>query len=90
MIVSHYKDGYIFTAPSKRTNKKYDVFDSKHRYITSFGALGMEQYHDKIGYYSDQDHKDKQRLKNFNSRFKRLIDKQDPTTAMYFSSRYLW
>lgn len=76
---------------STRKGKKYDVFDGDD-YITSFGALGMEQYKDKIGLYSDYDHLDKKRLQNFNSRFKKLINKNKNNrySAMYWSSKYLW
>lgn len=86
----YHKDGFIFVAPSKRKGKKYDVYDHNNIYITSFGALNMQHYKDRIGHYSELDHNDKKRLKAFNSRFARLIKKRDPFSAMYYSSKYLW
>lgn len=88
-MVEYLKDGFKFIAPSKHKNKKYDVYIG-NSYITSFGALGMEQYFDKIGYYRSNDHKDKKRLKQFNQRFGKLIQKADRTSPMYFSAKYLW
>ncbi len=81
-------DGFLFVAPSKRKNKKYDVYDNiTKQYITSFGGLGYQQYKDRIGYYSDKDHKDKERKKNYYQRHGKTNDK---TSARYFSNLYLW
>lgn len=83
-------DGFEFKK-STRKNKKYDVFKDG-KYITSFGALGMEHYKDKIGLYSHLDHNDKVRLQNFRNRFKSLYEKNKNNLAsgIYWSWRYLW
>jgi hypothetical protein len=88
-MVEYLKDGYKFIAPSNRKGKKYDVYVGD-KYITSFGAFGMEQYFDKISHYREDDHRDKKRLKQFNHRFGSIIAKSDKNSPMYFSSKYLW
>jgi hypothetical protein len=57
------KYGFTFKAPSKRKNKKYDVYYDDI-YLTSFGQLPYEHYEDKIGYYRDLNHYDKKRRDN--------------------------
>jgi hypothetical protein len=92
---AYHKDGYIFRAPSKRINKKYDVFDEYDNYITSFGARKMHgepypQYEDKVSdFYEDYNHFDPKRRKAYRARHKN--DKlDDPRSAGYFSWHYLW
>jgi hypothetical protein len=84
-------NGYVFKAPSQhRKFKKYDVYDSNDKYITSFGDIRYEQFHDKIGHYKDKDHNDPTRRDNYRSRHKHdILDKNRPT-AGYFSWTYLW
>ena len=81
------KGRFIFSAPSKRKNKKYDVYDKQNKYITSFGDKRYEQYKDKIGYYSHKDHNDKKRRDNYYSRHGKTAT---PLSARYFSHKYLW
>ena len=81
-------DGYIFRAPSRRHFKKYDVYDLNDKYITSFGDIRYEQFHDKIGHYKDKDHNDPTRRDNYRGRHKHDI--LDKPTAGYFSYYYLW
>ncbi len=82
-----YKKGkYIFVAPSRRKNKKYDVFTTKDKYITSFGDNRYEQYTDKIGYYKSQNHLDKKRRDNYYSRH----GEAKFESAKWFSHKYLW
>jgi hypothetical protein len=92
---AYYKDGYIFRAPSRRINKKYDVFSEDDNYITSFGARKMtgepyEQYEDLVSdFYSDYNHFDPKRRKLYRMRH-RKDNINDPTSAGYFAWHYLW
>lgn len=91
--------------PSKKENKKYDVymvFNNKEmgigvlkdnqfvkRYITSFGDKRYQHYKDKIGFYKNKDHNDKERRKLYKDRHKNdNID--DPNYAGFWSWHYLW
>jgi len=91
--------------PSKKENKKYDVylvFNNKEmgigvlednqfvkRYILSFGDKRYQHYKDKIGYYKNLDHNDKQRRKLYRNRHKNdNID--DQNYAGFWSWHYLW
>jgi hypothetical protein len=88
------KDGYIFRAPSRRKNKKYDVFDEDENYITSFGAIKNNipypQYEDRVSdFYSEYNHYDPKRRKAYRTRH-RNDNINDPTSAGYFAWHYLW
>lgn len=81
------KDGFIFVAPSKRKGKKYDVYDGKNnKYIASFGAVGYQQYKDKIGFYKEFDHLDKKRRERYYKRHKEA----NYLSPKWFSHKYLW
>lgn len=83
------KDNFIFVAPSKRIGKKYDVYDLKKKYVTSFGSINHEHYRDKIGYYKKLNHYDKDR--RFRYRQRHINDYiSDPSKAGYFAWKYLW
>ena len=44
---------------SKYDDSKYDVYDSRHRFLFSFGGpKGTHQFHDRLGLYSAYDHND--------------------------------
>ena len=79
-------DNVDFFAPSVRKNKKYDAFVNNKIY--SFGDRRYEQYKDKIGYYKDLNHYDKQRRDNYRMRHRN--DKLDNYSSGYFSMYYLW
>ena len=81
-------DGFTFVAPSRRYQKKYDVFDSNNKYITSFGDNSYMQYYDRIGYYSGFDHLDPKRRNAYRQRHKN--DNLTEPSAGYFSYYYLW
>lgn len=83
----HKKIGNVdFYAESKTKNKKYDaVVDGK---TYSFGNINYQQYHDKIGYYKNLDHNDKQRRDNYRARHKH--DKLDSYSSGFFSYNFLW
>ena len=89
------KDAIYLIEPSKRQNKKYDVYIVLNRnplnkkYIVSFGQKGMEQYKDKFGHYKDLDHNDKKRKDAYRSRHKN-DNINDPNFAGYWSWNYLW
>ena len=55
-----------------------------------FGSSTNEHYRDSTGlkYWKHKDHNDRERLKNYRNRFKRLSLK--PYSAHYFSYHYLW
>ena len=92
-IVNFDQETYLIT-PSKRKNKKYDVFKikkDKSEYMLSFGALKIdgtpyEQYKDQFGHYKKYDHNDKIRQKNF---WKRHTHSEDPTSANFWN-KFLW
>jgi hypothetical protein len=79
---------YKIVAPSKKKHKKYDVYKND-KYILSFGDLRYEHYHDKIGYYKNLNHGDKQRRSNYRKRHKN-DHINDPDRAGYWSYWYLW
>lgn len=82
-------DNYIFRAPSKRQYKKYDVYDLKNNYITSFGDIRYQQFKDRIGYYSHKDNNDPKRREAYKKRH--MNDNlNDRKSAGYFSWVYLW
>lgn len=91
--MEYHKDGYIFIAPSRRKNKKYDVYTRDKQYITSFGAIKANgtvynQYKDKIGHYSRFDHNDKARRDRYRKRHEG--EQHTKNTAGYFAWKYLW
>lgn len=57
-----------------------------------FGAYGMEHFKDKFGQFRHLDHNDQKRLIAFKSRFGKLYEKNknNPTSAIYWSWNYLW
>lgn len=79
-------DGYTFIAPSRVKNKKYDAYKDG-RYITSFGALSYQHYHDKIGYYSRLNHGDSERKRRY---FLRHGKEAKKDSSKYFSHTFLW
>ena len=83
---------------SKVRTKKYSVYvmkDGKRRLI-HFGARHMQQYKDKLGHYTSQDHGDVARRRRYLARAKGIRDKsgkltwRDKNSANYYSIRYLW
>lgn len=86
--MTHYHlDGYEFVAPSTRKGKKYDVYKNGKK-LASFGALGYQQYHDKIGHYHAIDHDDPKRKKAYRARHQGENLTRD--TAGWFAWSYLW
>lgn len=85
-MISYYKDDYIFR-PSRRQNKKYDVFSLDGEYIVSFGDKRYQQYRDGIGHYTNLNHYDKERQIRY---FKRHGSIYKFESAGYFSAFYLW
>lgn len=87
------KDGFVFIAPSKRKNKKYDVYHDDV-YLTSFGAIRpnnepYEHYEDKIGAYSRWNHYDDRRRANYRKRHSK-DNLNDLSSAGFWSYYYLW
>jgi len=82
---------------STRKGKKYMVKSPAGKWI-HFGASNMEQFKDStgLGLYSDKDHGDEKRRKNYLARAKGIKNKkgeltyQDPESANYYSVQYLW
>lgn len=80
------KGGYVFVAPSRRQNKKYDAYRKDGSYITSFGDNRYQQFKDKIGYYKSKDHLDTTRRSNYYSRHGEARHE----SAKWFSHKFLW
>jgi hypothetical protein len=70
---------------STRKNKKYDVYKNG-RYLLSFGDSRYEQYFDKIGLYSKQNHNDEKRRELYYKRH----GPAKIESAKWFSHNYLW
>jgi len=89
-----HKYGFTFKAPSKKKNKKYDVY-YEDNYLTSFGqikpdGIPYEQYEDKISnFYSAYNHYDKKRRANYRYRHKHDHLK-DIGSAGFWSYYFLW
>lgn len=83
----YYRNGYTIE-PSTRKYKKYDVYKG-NRYVTSFGDVRYEHYHDKLGFYSYLDHFDDDRRKLYKLRHAR-DNINNPEYAGYWSWKYLW
>ena len=82
---------------SKSKNKKYSVITPKGR-IIHFGDKRFFHFKDTtgLGLYSDLNHNDKKRQKNYCSRSggiknkQGLLTKNDKESANYYSRMYLW
>ncbi len=80
---------YRIVAPSRRHNKKYDVYDKSNNYVTSFGDIRYQHYNDKIGYYSNLNHNDSARRQRYRDRH--MSDNiTNPNYAGYWAYNYLW
>lgn len=88
--------------PDEYTLKRMEVAtDGKHKYVAvlehkesnkerrvPFGALGYEQFKDKLGVYSDFDHGDTRRRNSFLKRHAKNIDHK--YSSAWFSKVFLW
>lgn len=87
---------YLFAAPSKTGNKKYDAFvkmNGKYKKVASFGDRNYQHYKDRIGYYKSKDHGDSERRRRYQIRHKKDLktDKaKAKISAGFFSMKYLW
>jgi hypothetical protein len=61
---------------------------TKKQVGVSFGAIGYEQYKDRIGDYAHLDHHDKKRRASYRARHKH--DRLNCFSPGYFSYFYLW
>lgn len=91
--VRHNEITFTIKAPSRNPLKKYDVFQGKD-FIVSFGGkypngIPYEQYKDKLGYYSQYDHKDKERRNRYRKRHANDFI-NDPNRAGFWATRFLW
>jgi hypothetical protein len=80
-------DGFEFIAPSKRKNKKYDVYKNG-QYLASFGDIRYQQFFDRIGAYDYLNHYDQKRRNNYIKRHHKDI--YNFNKPGYFSFYYLW
>ena len=78
---------YTIRAPSEHNHHKYDVYLGS-AYMLSFGDNRYEQYHDKLGFYSKQDHLDPKRRLLYNIRHSK--DGKSPYYAGWWSKKFLW
>jgi hypothetical protein len=83
---SYYVAGYVFKVPKRNSKKKYDVYKDG-KFLVSFGSNTNQQYKDKIGFYKNLDHLDKDKRKRFYDRFGTTPKAE---SALWFSSRFLW
>ncbi len=82
---------------SKVKNKKYSVITPKGKKI-NFGDKRYSQFKDTtgLGLYSDLDHNDKKRKKNYCKRSGNIKDKKgdltknDKESPNYYARTYLW
>jgi len=84
-----YNHKFLIT-PSKRKNKKYDVYelvDDEYDYLLSFGDNRYSHYEDKLGYYKNLNHLDEDRLMRY---YKRHGYTDDYRTAKFWSNYILW
>lgn len=76
---------------SDRPEKKYYALTTSRAgnpIRVYFGATGYEQFRDKIGYYSDFDHHDPIRRRNYKLRHEG--NRHVKGSAGWFSDRILW
>jgi len=78
-----------YVQPSSNSQKKYDVMNGDGKKLLSFGARSYEQYHDKFGHYSKQNHGDEGRRRLYRLRHKNT-DYDNPNSSAYWSWHYLW
>ena len=77
--------------PSRRKNKKYDVFSKEtDKYILSFGDSTMQQYFDKFGYYSKLNHLDEKRKQSYQARSRGIGNLNNNYSSNYWSYHFLW
>jgi len=80
-------NNYIIRAPSKRKNKKYDVYDLQNHYLFSFGDSRFSQFRDSLLYYKDRDNNDPKRRALYYARHNKQYPDESPDT---FSKVFLW
>lgn len=86
---------FIKFEKSKTKNKKYDAIlenkKTKRLRRVPFGDSRYEQYQDTtgLGFYSNKDHKDKQRRLNYRNRHEVYL-KEGYYSPSFFSWVYLW
>lgn len=79
----------------KSTNPKKKLMVVVNGKKIHFGSRDMEHFKDKTKIWSNKDHNDPKRRKNYLSRSagiknKNGLTKDDPTSANYHSRRILW
>lgn len=70
---------------SSRASKKYMAIVNGRR--VHFGARGMDQFYDKMGHYSANNHLDPERRRRY---YKRHGQPGPPGTASWFAANVLW
>lgn len=75
--------------PSSRKHKKYAVYVLKggRKRLIHFGDKRYQQFEDKLGTYSELDHRDEKRRDRYYARHGRTADKN---TALYWANTILW
>ncbi len=84
MYINNFK-GYDIYLSDKYPKKYYALINNKKIY---FGDMRYGQYHDKLGYYSNIDHFDRNRRSMFWKRHAKSINKIG--TPGWFSLHILW
>jgi hypothetical protein len=88
----------FFSNESTPREKKYSVWVMKDRKpkLIHFGDRSMEHYHDKLGKWTNLDHKDKTRRASYRARAEGIRNKKnkltykDRNSSNYWSYHYLW
>lgn len=72
-------------------HKYVAILENKYRGTTKkvpFGSIAYEQYHDKLGHYSNLDHNDPERRRRFLMRH--ASNTGYKYSSAWFSKRFLW
>lgn len=77
--------GYEIFVSNARYKKYYAIVDGRR---VNFGDKRYEHYHDKMGYYANLDHWDKERRRAYKMRHEK--DRHTRGTAGWFADKILW
>lgn len=83
MLIGYYQSYPIYLS-DKKNKKYYAIVDGSK---VHFGDTRYRQYYDKLKHYSNLNHNDEQRKRNYYQRFGKTATKG---TAKWFSHNILW
>lgn len=76
----------VIVLPSKRKNKKIDVYDKHGNYITSIGAKGAMDYPNYLKYFGKKYAEQRRRL----YKLRHSKDRKIKGSAGYYADQLLW